>query len=181
MGGRSACILVLALAPTLFLGGEVFLVPEFNGLLREFDHPERFFLRTRLAAEFQPHASLCHNGTPDSTESVKNRNLQDLQYRVCPLSYKERGLTGPNRNAGEETREFLLEKRRVICYQNRRGKTMQEKQETADQRLRELCKRAAQEQDTKRLMELVKEIIDTYDGQRTSVIKKAGRQAESRT
>jgi hypothetical protein len=58
---------------------------------------------------------------------------------------------------------------------------MQEKQETPDQRLRELCKRAAKEQDTKRLMELVKEIIDTYDGQRTSVIKKAGRQAESRT
>ena len=47
---------------------------------------------------------------------------------------------------------------------------MQEKQETPDQRLRELCKLAAQEQDTKRLMELVKEIIDTYDGQRRSVI-----------
>jgi hypothetical protein len=47
---------------------------------------------------------------------------------------------------------------------------MQEKQETPDQRLRELCKLAAKEQDTKRLMELVKEIIDTYDGQRRSVI-----------
>jgi hypothetical protein len=110
MGGRSACILVLALAPTLFLGGGVFLVPEFNGLLCEFDHPERFFLRTRLAAEFQPHASLCHDGTPDSTESVKNRNLQDLRYHVCPLSHKETGLNERNRNAGAETRKFLLEK-----------------------------------------------------------------------
>jgi hypothetical protein len=31
------------------------------------------------------------------------------------------------------------------------------------------------------LMVLVKEIIDTYDGQRRSVIKKAGHQTESRT
>jgi hypothetical protein len=58
---------------------------------------------------------------------------------------------------------------------------MQEKQETLDQRLRELCKRAAKEQDTRRLMVLVKEIIDTYDRQRRSVIKKAGHQTESRT
>ena len=58
---------------------------------------------------------------------------------------------------------------------------MQEKQETPDQRLRELCKLAAKEQDTKRLMELVKEIIDTYDGQRRSVIQKDSQQPESRT
>jgi len=58
---------------------------------------------------------------------------------------------------------------------------MQGKQETPDQRLRELCKLAAKEQDTKRLMELVKEIIDTYDGQRRSVIKKDSQQPESRT
>lgn len=79
MGRRSACILVLALAPTLFLHGGVLLVPEFNGLLCEFDHPERFFLRTRSAAEFQPLASFYHDGTPDSMESVENRNLPDLQ------------------------------------------------------------------------------------------------------
>jgi hypothetical protein len=58
---------------------------------------------------------------------------------------------------------------------------MQEKQETPDQHLRELCKRAAQEQDPTRLMELVQEIINTYDGQRRSVIKKASQQPESRT
>jgi len=58
---------------------------------------------------------------------------------------------------------------------------MQEKQETPDQRLRELCKLAAKEQDTKRLMELVKEIIDTYDGQRRKVIKKDSQQPESCT
>jgi hypothetical protein len=58
---------------------------------------------------------------------------------------------------------------------------MQEKQETPDQRLRELCKRAAKEQDPRRLMELVKEIIDTYDGQRRSVIEKASQQPESCT
>jgi hypothetical protein len=58
---------------------------------------------------------------------------------------------------------------------------MQEKQDTPDQRLRELCKLAAKEQDTKRLMELVKEIIDTYDGQRSSVIKKDSQQPESLT
>lgn len=57
---------------------------------------------------------------------------------------------------------------------------MQEKQEP-DQRLRELCKRAAHEHDTKRLMELVKEIIETYDAQRASVPKKAGLQPQSRT
>jgi hypothetical protein len=90
-------------------------------------------------------------------------------------------LQGGTANAGAEIREFPLEKRSLICYQNRRGRTMQEKQETPDQRLRELCKLAAKEQDTKRLMELVKEIIDTYDGQRSSVIKKDGRQPESRT
>lgn len=114
-------------------------------------------------------------------ESVENRNLQDLQYRVCPLSYKERGLTGRNSDAGAEIREFPLEKLSLICYQDRRGRTMQEKQETPDQRLRELCKLAAKEQDTKRLMELVKEIIDTYDGQRSSVIRKDSQQPESRT
>jgi hypothetical protein len=97
------------------------------------------------------------------------------------LSYKERGFAGWNSNAGAEVREFPLEKRSLICYQNRRGRTMQEKKETPDQRLRELCKLAAKEQDTKRLMELVKEIIDTYDGQRRSVIKKDGQQPESRT
>ena len=58
---------------------------------------------------------------------------------------------------------------------------MQEKQETPDQHLRELCKLAAKEQDTKRLMELVKEIIDTYEGQRKSVMKKDSQQPESRT
>lgn len=58
---------------------------------------------------------------------------------------------------------------------------MQEKQETPDHRLRELCTLAAKEQDTKRLMELVKEIIDTYDGQRSSVIRKDSQQPESRT
>jgi hypothetical protein len=57
---------------------------------------------------------------------------------------------------------------------------MQEKQERPDQRLRELCKRASKEQDTRRLMELVKEIIDTYDEQRRSVIKKASQQPQSR-
>src|SRR5579864_6860509 len=107
--GGPACF-VLALAPTLFLHGGVLLVPEFNGLLCEFDHPERFFLRTRSAAEFQPLASLHHDGTPDSMESVENRNLQNLRNRVCPLSYKERGLAGWNSNAGAEIREFLLEK-----------------------------------------------------------------------
>ena len=58
---------------------------------------------------------------------------------------------------------------------------MQQKQETPDQRLRELCKLAAKEQDTKRLMELVREIIDTYDVQRRNVIKKDSQQPESRT
>ena len=42
---------------------------------------------------------------------------------------------------------------------------MHEKQEQPDKRLRELCRCAAKEQDTNRLMELVKEIIDTYDAQ----------------
>ena len=110
MGRRSACILVLALAATLFLHGSALLVPEFNGLLCEFDHLERFFLRTRSAAEFQPLASFHHDGTPDSMESVENRNLQDLQYSVCPLSYKERGFAGWNSNAGAEVRESPLEK-----------------------------------------------------------------------
>ena len=58
---------------------------------------------------------------------------------------------------------------------------MREKQETPDQRLRGLCKLAAKEQDTKRLMELVKEIIDTYDGKRRKVIKKNSQQPESCT
>lgn len=58
---------------------------------------------------------------------------------------------------------------------------MQEKQETPDQRLRELCKLAAKEQDTKRLMELVNEIIVTYDVHRRSVIRKDSQQPESRT
>ena len=58
---------------------------------------------------------------------------------------------------------------------------MQEKQETPDQRLRELCRLAAKEQDTKRLMELVNEIIDAYDVQRRSVIRKDSQQPESRT
>jgi len=58
---------------------------------------------------------------------------------------------------------------------------MQEKQETPDKRLRELCKLTAKEQDTKRLMERVKEIIDTYDGLRRSVIKKDIQQPESCT
>jgi hypothetical protein len=80
-----------------------------------------------------------------------------------------------------EIRKFPLEKPGLICYQNRRGRTMLEKQERPDHRLRELCKRAAMEQDTRRLMELVKEIIDTYDGQHRSVIKKASQQPESPT
>lgn len=58
---------------------------------------------------------------------------------------------------------------------------MQEKQEQPDQRLRELCKRAAQERDTTRLMELVKEIIDTYDAQQAGLPKKADIQPASRT
>jgi hypothetical protein len=84
-----------------------------------------------------------------------------------------------NRTAGAAIREFLLEKPLLICYQNHRGRMMQENQERPDHRLRELCKRAANEHDTTRLMKLVKEIIDTYDRQRGSVIKKA-EQPESR-
>lgn len=58
---------------------------------------------------------------------------------------------------------------------------MQQKQEQPDQRLRELCKRAAQEQDTTRLMELVKEIIDTYDARQGGLSKKTDMQPASRT
>ena len=58
---------------------------------------------------------------------------------------------------------------------------MHEKQERSDQWLRELCKRAAHEQDTTRLMELVKEIIDTYDVLQGRLPKKAEIQPESRT
>lgn len=58
---------------------------------------------------------------------------------------------------------------------------MQEKEVRPDQRLRELCKRAAQEQDTKRLMELVKQIINTYDAQRGRAVKKRDIQPESST
>ncbi len=49
---------------------------------------------------------------------------------------------------------------------------MHEKQEQPDKQLRELCRLAAQEQDTSRLMELVKEIIDTYDTQQGRIPKK---------
>ena len=58
---------------------------------------------------------------------------------------------------------------------------MQQKQEQPDQRLRELCKRAAQEQDTTRLMELVKEIIDTYDARQAGLPKQAHIQPAPRT
>ena len=56
---------------------------------------------------------------------------------------------------------------------------MNEKQEKSSRRLRELCERAAKEQDTTRLIELVKEIIDTYDGQQGVVDKKAGDRPQS--
>jgi len=58
---------------------------------------------------------------------------------------------------------------------------MHDKRQRSDQRLRELRKRAAQEQDTTRLMELVKEIIDTYDAQQGRLPKKAFVQPESGT
>ena len=58
---------------------------------------------------------------------------------------------------------------------------MHEKEERPDQRLRELCTRAAKEQDSKKLMQLVKQIIDTYDAQQAKVSKKAGEQPESKT
>ena len=37
---------------------------------------------------------------------------------------------------------------------------------TLDQKIRQLCEQAAKEQDTTRLMALVKMIIDTYDAER---------------
>jgi hypothetical protein len=57
---------------------------------------------------------------------------------------------------------------------------MHEKQEQLDLQLRELCRRAAQEKDTNRLMELVKEIIDTYDAQRERIPNKSSIKPESR-
>ena len=58
---------------------------------------------------------------------------------------------------------------------------MHEKQEQPDQQLRELCKRAAQEQDTTRLKELVKEIIDRYDARQARLPKQAHIQPAPRT
>jgi hypothetical protein len=58
---------------------------------------------------------------------------------------------------------------------------MHEKQEQPDLQLRELCRRAAQEKDTNRLMELVKEIIATYDAQRERIPNKSSIEPESRT